>query len=89
MTSRGGLLGGRVLVDWDPAPVVVDTDGRPVSVQRHPDIPGLAFIPSSTALSRISQTRWWSPGGFAAADVHAGPLPGRLRPSRTVMSFAV
>ncbi len=31
-------------------------------------------------LSRISQTRWWRPGGADAADVHAGTLADRLEP---------
>ena len=38
------------------------------------------FMASSTALSRISQTRWCKTGGADAADVHAGPLADRLQP---------
>src|SRR5262252_1349476 len=47
------------------------------------------FIASSMELSRISQTRWWSPGDPTPPMYIPGRFRTGSRPSRTVMSFAV
>ena len=74
------LLAGRVLVDRDPAPIVLNRDGRPVLMKGHPDVRGvpvhgLVYGVVEDLPDEMVQARAADP-----PDIHAGPATHGLEP---------
>ena len=74
------LLAGRVLVDRDTAPIVLDRDRRAVLVKGHPDVRGvpvhrLVYGVVEDLPNEMMQARAADP-----SDIHAGPATHGLEP---------
>ena len=89
MTSSAGRLDLWMHPDGNPTSVVGDGDGLAITVQGDANVAGVSidgFIHSVVDDFPNQMMETVFPG---ASNVHTGAFAYRLRPSRTVMSFAV
>src|SRR5690606_10052590 len=76
--ERAGL-GLRVLVDGDPAAVVLDRDRRPTLVQHHRNVRRVAVHALVAGVVEHFPDEMVEAGRPDASDVHAGPTTDRLQ----------